>query len=531
MSLADVWQNPILLRTQRQSARVRRTPWIILAILVVVTLLVAAIGGVAAETGDPAQVGTGIFGTFFSVASFCVMMVGAFLAGHGLSSEHQGRTWEMLLLTGMTPRRIVTGKFFSALANVLFYLVALSPISAVAFVFGGVSAIEVLFAFGFLTCLGVLSVAFGLAVGSAAPQHGAVWAVAMMFLLFAPAAPLIGVGGTVLVKLMWSPLQVDSFVWWPAIAARSPIDLRYLLFVWLLPIGAFVLPSWLGVELAVAHVSEPGADRFYSFKRALLITTGVVCALCVASVLSGSDADQVYPGLVLSFVLHIVLALAIFALAGDDVYAYRRARHDLSAAKPLRRLLGPSVLRGTAVFLVAWILSFTLVSAVGLFQLVRFFAPSTRPSILLASGMTGIPFVMLCASLLAYFRAARQRPLVARILVTVIGLALSGVPWVLYAIVGGISHDREWLALGAPSPIYLGAMIQAIESTSTTTTSNEFVLTAGMIVAVVYVTLGVALFWIAARRSQLALDAELTYQHDVDQRLAAEDLAPPTEAT
>ena len=164
MSVGNVWQNPILLRTQRQSARLQRTPWIVLTLVVALTLLVASVGGIAAESGDPAAVGTGVFAVFFSMASFFVTTIGAFLGGHALSSEHQGRTWEMLLLTGLTPRRIVTGKLVSALANVLFYLVALSPISAVAFLFGGVGAIEMLFGFVFLVALAALSVAFGLAV-------------------------------------------------------------------------------------------------------------------------------------------------------------------------------------------------------------------------------------------------------------------------------------------------------------------------------------------------------------------------------
>lgn len=523
MSLADIWQNPILLRTQRQSARAPSRPWIMLTILVVVTLLVATIGGLAAESGDPALVGTGIFGTFFSIASFCVLMVGAFLAGHGLSSEHQGRTWEMLLLTGLTPRRIVIGKFVSALANVLFYLVAISPVAAVSFVFGGVSAVEVLFAFGFLAFLSALAVAFGLAVGSAAPQHGAAWAVAAMFLLFAPAAPTIGFGGTVLVKLMWSSLQVDSFVWWPAMAARSPIDLRYFVYVWALPLGAFVFPTWLGVELAIAHVSEGGADRFYSFKRALGCTTAFITLLSCAAVLCGQSVDQVYPALILGFVLHGMLVLAVFALAGDDVYPFRRARHDLGAAGPMRRLFGPSVLRGTVVFLLTWVVSLVLLTVLGLFQLSRFAAPSGRLSTLLLTSMTMVPFTLFCAALMTYFRASAIRALTARILVTVVAMALSGVPWVLYAVVGGIAHDTAWLVLGAPSPAYLAPMVQVVESPFSS--DRDLILSAGMLTALLYTVASVVLFGVAARRSQAALTAELSYELDVEQRLASEDRA------
>ena len=523
MSVGNVWQNPILLRTQRQSARLQRTPWIVLTLVVALTLLVASVGGIAAESGDPAAVGTGVFAVFFSMASFFVTTIGAFLGGHALSSEHQGRTWEMLLLTGLTPRRIVTGKLVSALANVLFYLVALSPISAVAFLFGGVGAIEMLFGFVFLVALAALSVAFGLAVASAAPQHGSVWAVLSMVSLFVGLGPFFGWGGAALVQAMWPALRGDSPVWWPAAVTRAPIDLRYLLFVWAIPTSAFALPTWLGIELAVAQVSEPGQDRLYSFKRALLVATAITCAVSCATLVAASDQDRILASLVFAFGLHLLLAMALASLASDDLYPSRRARHDLRTASAGRRLLGPSVLRGSLLFLFGWMLSLLVVSAVGAYQLVQYSAPSYESAAILVSDLTIIPFVLFSTGLLVFLRSAGRAPMVARLLLAVVVLVLTGAPWVLYAIAGGISHhdSASLLILGAPSPAYAIAMMSTLKNASGD--DSQLILGGGMVMALVYLLAGLAFFAAAARRTRKTEDAELAYQNDVDRRLAEED--------
>lgn len=524
MSLADVWQNPILLRAQRQSARVRRTPWVVLSVLVALTLLVASIGGLAAESGDPASVGTGISATFFVSAAFFVMMIGAFLAGQSLSSEHQGRTWEMLLLTGMTPRRIVAGKFLSTVANVLFYLVALSPVAAVPFVFGGVSALEVLLGFGALVALACLAAAFGLAAASSAPQHGGVWSFGGMFLIFACASPFAGFGGPFLVQAIWPSLRIDSPNWWPAAVARAPIDLRYVLFAWLIPLAGVSLPSWLGIELTIAQVSEPGQDRFYSFKRALLVSVVIVGGLSCGTVLCATDADQVFSSLAFGLGLHALLAMTLMALAADDPYPYRRARHELSGRSTARRLLGPSLLRGSMLFLVAWMLSLMVLGAVGAAQLLGYGAAPYKIMRLVVTVGYAIPFVLFVAGYLVFLRTGGHTPAVSRLLTSVVALALTGAPWVLYAIVGGISHtsaSSAWLALGAPSPVYIGVMLAALAPRLVG--HDPFLLWVGLIMASTYLLLAMAFFFAAARRTRKAFAAELAYQAEVDRRLLEED--------
>src|SRR2546430_6992359 len=51
--------------------------------------------------------------------------------------ERVGRTWEPLVLTGMSPRVVAHGKLLAALSYLGLYLAALAPVGALPFLFGG----------------------------------------------------------------------------------------------------------------------------------------------------------------------------------------------------------------------------------------------------------------------------------------------------------------------------------------------------------------------------------------------------------
>ena len=90
-------------------------------------------------------------------------------ASHGAASiaaERSGHTWEALELTGLGPRAIARGKLLAALTYVALYLVMLMPVGGLPFLFGGVTALEVLLAFVVLLGIAILSVTFGLAMSS-----------------------------------------------------------------------------------------------------------------------------------------------------------------------------------------------------------------------------------------------------------------------------------------------------------------------------------------------------------------------------
>src|SRR5688572_16924796 len=102
--------NPVWMRELKQSARLQRTPVILMATTVAVALLICSVGGVASVTAEPAKVGVGIFHTFFSLAFFLVTLLGPAVAASTIAGEKNGRTWEALALTGLPPAQIARGK-------------------------------------------------------------------------------------------------------------------------------------------------------------------------------------------------------------------------------------------------------------------------------------------------------------------------------------------------------------------------------------------------------------------------------------
>jgi hypothetical protein len=111
----DHWQsapNPILIRELKQAARLTRTPFILMTLTAMAALLLCSIGGLASLSLDPARTGVAIFHTFFSLAYFVVTLAGPALASNSIASERDGRTWEALLLTGLSPGIVARGKFW-----------------------------------------------------------------------------------------------------------------------------------------------------------------------------------------------------------------------------------------------------------------------------------------------------------------------------------------------------------------------------------------------------------------------------------
>jgi len=181
--------NAIWMREMRQSARLGRTPWVIFGLTLTISLLMCSVGGVAAtENATPASLGGGLFQTFFSIAYFVVCIVGPAVAANSIASEREGKTWEAVQLTGLHPKDISRGKFLAAYTTLALYILALAPVGALPFLFGGVTATEVVTAFAFLFLIAALAVAFGLALSSLmSSSRGAIVVTLILAICIGPA--------------------------------------------------------------------------------------------------------------------------------------------------------------------------------------------------------------------------------------------------------------------------------------------------------------------------------------------------------
>src|SRR5262245_58670844 len=82
--------NPIWIRELKQAARLVRTPIILMTLVMLMTLLMASIGGVISKGASPAETGVVLFHVFFSVAYFVVALIGPAAAANSIASEREG---------------------------------------------------------------------------------------------------------------------------------------------------------------------------------------------------------------------------------------------------------------------------------------------------------------------------------------------------------------------------------------------------------------------------------------------------------
>ncbi|MEI9954577.1 MAG: ABC transporter permease [Pseudomonadota bacterium] len=357
------------MRELKQAARLQRTPIILSVVTGMMTLLICSVGGVASTTAEPAKVGVGIFHTFFSLAYAVVTWIGPAVAANTIAGERSGRTWEALQLTGLSPRRIARGKFLAAYTYICLYIVMLVPVGALPFLFGGVTATEVLIAFLILFLLAALAVACGLSVSAKFQSPAA--AIIVTLLVALPVSLLVyggaGVGLSYAAHEQWPGVPGGPPVWLPTAYVRADFGLAYCVFLLLLPGLATLIPAGLFYESAVANMGSPSDDRstrlriwFLSAMPALTGCTALVTWL-------SHDLSWVYAS---GGLLWMFGCFGAFLFAGEPLGPSQRVLADWQrrGTGALARSLGPGVLRACSLLLLLTACSLASNAALGVLK-------------------------------------------------------------------------------------------------------------------------------------------------------------------
>lgn len=156
--------NPVLAQELRGRMRGSRA-FVILTIYLLVLAGVVTLIYLAAASSAPVDqfavgpaIGRALFlGTTF-VALLQVGLIVPSQAANAIASEKERQTYDLLILTMLSPWKIVVGKLMAALTYALLLIVAVIPFMALSFFFGGVTGLEVVLA---LEGLLVTAVLFG----------------------------------------------------------------------------------------------------------------------------------------------------------------------------------------------------------------------------------------------------------------------------------------------------------------------------------------------------------------------------------
>jgi hypothetical protein len=525
--------NPIWMREMRQAARLQRTPVILAITTSLMALLMCSIGGFASVYSEPAKVGVALFHTFFSLAFAVVTWIGPAVAASTIASERGGRTWEALLLTGLGPVTIARGKFMAALTYISLYIVMLAPVGVLPFLFGGVSALEVVVAFVLLFCFAVLSVAFGLCISS---QFSSTAVAIVVTLLIAIPLSLLtySLGGWALsyaVHDVW-PAVPQAPVWLPTAFVRADFGLPYLAFLVIAPLAATLLPTWFLYEVTVANMASVSDDRSSGVRRWFLVAIPAMTMAAVCPVIA-VPSDKWVAALVSMGITFLFLIVMAFVFAGEPLGPSRRvlAHWDARGTGALGRYLGPGVTRATSLLIFGILGTYVLQVAAGVIAELYAGGPSASENAarVVAFGGYFAAFCVFLAGFTAWIRARSQGSGAPRgLLVLVLFLAGLG-PWLGMAVAGIATESEESFLVAAPSPAYVFVMLKALGGL---TPASDLLVMAGGVAAGAWALLGLGLFGVGAARSRKVVRQHREAQEKLDAMLAAEEsgAAPAAES-
>lgn len=545
--------NPLLMRELRQAMRLPRLPWQIAAVVALIGLGMLSIGSLEGKQGRPAQLGVALFQGFISILLAYVSLMGPATAAGAIASEREGKTLEPLLLTGLSPRDIARGKFLAAFGTIALQVLALFPLAAIPFLFGGVTAAELIVAVCYVMIVAAVSVAFGLAVASRTQTLRAALAISVVL----PAASMpvafgmmFGLGESITRK-KWPFLQASGPIWWASAYTSVPFGLDYVLWLVLWPLLAIGVPFWLFTTLTASNLAGANDDRSTGLKRwfvgatlALSLIGFFTCFRVDANVALGA-------AIFMQVLIAVLMILGVTLIVGDPLAASRlvRARWERTSAGVFRRFLGPGLIRGSVLVIGCAFVSLAACfaggvlgsSTSGLRSLIG--TPSTSAGS--AETASALAIVVLYTFLFtaflvgfAAFLRTRKRSAavpVARawtIAVTIIAIV---VPWILFTILGSFDRSaRDNAIFASPSPAYA---YFAFERELHKYGDGAEPTLAALVSALVWGAIGLVLLGVAWERSRRAVAAQERVVESTQRKLDQEaeededdEPEPPPEA-
>lgn len=123
---ASDWINPIVVKECRQALKSRQFFFSFTLTLVFCWLWsIFGVWGNASRNGDLS--GPTMLMGYFVILSFPLLVIVPFSAFRSLTVEREDKTYELLAVTTLKPRQIVTGKFVSALVQMLLFISGVLP--------------------------------------------------------------------------------------------------------------------------------------------------------------------------------------------------------------------------------------------------------------------------------------------------------------------------------------------------------------------------------------------------------------------
>jgi hypothetical protein len=317
--------NPILVKETRQALKSRQfiiTFMLLLTVAWLISVFGVVLNGPAIEYGAAGRM---FFAWYAGVLGFATLFVVPFGAFRSMLNERDYNTYELLSISTLSPRQIVTGKLQSSLVQVLIYYSAIAPFIAFTSLLQGfdLPLVALVLSIGLLWSLFVSMVAIMLSTLANSRQWQAITTIGMIALLLWQMGMAFTFGGVAISQSI--PLDNDEF-WW-ILCSMLVGTISYLL---------------LAQQIAVSRLTFESGNRSSGIR---IISTVQFWLTWVGILAYGSwygvaaiDGEAVLAFAVMASI-HWVIAGLI--LSTESEHISRRVRRSIPQSKLLRLLYAP----------------------------------------------------------------------------------------------------------------------------------------------------------------------------------------------
>ena len=328
--------NPILVKETRQALKSRQFI-VTFLLMLIASWLISVFGTLAA--GDSLEFGSagrGLFTSYFVVLALAIFVVVPYSAYRGLLNERDQTTLELLNITSLSPRQLVWGKLWSAMAQVFIFYSAIAPFIAFTSMLQGFDVALVAFSLG-ISILVTLSLTMLTLMLASIPQskhlQGLMTGAIFLGLLF-----VISMIFSAVPAMLMATLPIDETDFWVATSAIVVAGLSFF---------------FLFTQIATAHLTFDADNRSTGIRVACTLQFVLYWSVIAfaelmlgRSYFGGSGAAAVFAAWCL-----IHTGVCGFFAATESDFVSRRVRRGIPKTIFLRFLATPFLPGGHRGFL------------------------------------------------------------------------------------------------------------------------------------------------------------------------------------
>jgi len=306
----------------------------------------------------PTRVGRSLFSTFLLVQYLIVLFVFPAFSAMAFSDERSSGSLDLLTTTRLSPSELVSGKFLASLVFCLLYVIGSVPLLAIAFLFGGVTPLEVLVGYSSLTVATLLVSILGVCVSSFA--IGNVQSVLMVYCLsvFMLVRSFLFLGGTEALDQYLAGEQTPVGPLLDLLGHGSPLFALQSL-GWIVVVGLFF--GYL-FQFASRNVTVGSGDQSIALRVLTSLAVPAILVLAGLSWLPDSPTQGMESLVLLAAAL---LFASAWLFSGESIAASVRQRGKAERLRGVR-FAGRLFLPGSACGAAFSIVLAVLVCALGL---------------------------------------------------------------------------------------------------------------------------------------------------------------------